>query len=112
MWSSLSALSPDVSGNLLKQEYFAAMSTKHSSPFDSGAHWKVRSDVSTLHIDLLSARCTVDRLRRSIGPTMVAAHADPQKLNDIHGNLLVIASFLQSVQAQLDQANAGEIGEA
>lgn len=43
---------------------------------------------------------------------MVAAHADPQKLNDIHGNLLVIASFLQSVQAQLDQANAGEIGEA
>jgi hypothetical protein len=72
----------------------------------------VRSDVATLHIDLLSARCTVDRLRQSVGPTLVAAHVDMQKVNEINCNLAVITSFMSSIQELMAQSKAYEKGDA
>lgn len=88
------------------------MFSKHPSPPDSGETWKVRSDVATLHVDLLSARCTVDRLRRSLGPTLVAAHVDAQKVNEINCNLAVITSFINSIQELMGRSRGYEKGDA
>lgn len=88
------------------------MFSKHPAPPDSRENWKVRSDVATLHIDLLSARCTVDRLRRSLDPTILAANVDTQKVNEINCNLAVITSFMNSVQELMAQSKGYEKGNA
>ena len=58
---------------------------------------KLKSDITNLHIDLLSARCTVDRLRVYCGPAAIAKSIDKQKLCEIRSNLAAVIAFVESV---------------
>lgn len=83
---------------------------KHSTEVDTGACWKIRADMATLHTDLLSARCTIDRLRLSTGDQSVARCAEQKKLNEITSNLVVISAFLDQVQTLMADSRTGESG--
>ncbi len=76
---------------------------KRTSPAqtNSPAYWKIHSECKNLHADLLSARCIVDRLRLHYGTTLVAESADQQELKRLAANLLVIVSFVQSIEEAL-----------
>lgn len=81
---------------------------KHSTEVDPGVCWKIRADMATLHTDLLSARCTIDRLRLSMGDKNVARCAQQNKLNEITSNLVVISAFLDRVQYLMAEDSTGE----
>ena len=65
------------------------------------ARWKVQAECKNLHADLLSARCIVDRLRLQFGPRTVAESTERRELEKVAANLLVIASFVQSIEEVL-----------
>lgn len=79
------------------------MFSKHQSASRMGTEtqWKIESDVHSLHTDLLSARCIVDRLRIHLGYPLVSQHADPQELTEIRSNLTVITGFLDDLEKLL-----------
>jgi hypothetical protein len=76
---------------------------KRTSPAQSNpaAHWKIHSECKNLHADLLSARCIVDRLRIHYGTDLVAESADQLELKKLTSNLLVIVSFIKSIEDAL-----------
>ncbi len=81
------------------------MFLKHSSAPSSGvqANWKVQSELLSLFADLLSARCTVDRLR-FLGTAAVAQSVDPQKLEEMRTNLKIVAEFVAALEQQFGPA--------
>ncbi len=83
---------------------------KHVAEVDTALCWKIRADVATLHTDLLSARCTIDRLRLSMGDKNVARCAEQTRLNEITSNLVVISAFLDRVQMLMAENGTGEPG--
>ncbi|HEX6880520.1 MAG TPA: hypothetical protein VF135_09160 [Terriglobales bacterium] len=68
---------------------------------DPAARWKIQSECKNLNTDVLSARCIVDRLSLQFGPGTVAQSADRQELKRIVANLLVVLTFVKSVEEQL-----------
>jgi hypothetical protein len=76
---------------------------KRTSPTQSNsvARWKIHAECKSLHTDLLSARCIVDRLRLHYGTTLVADCADQSELKKVAANLLAIVSFVQSIEEAL-----------
>ncbi len=64
----------------------------------SETQYKTQTDVLNLHTDLLSARCTVDRLRTVVGPAFVAECADRKLLSEVKFNLRVVSGFLEQVE--------------
>jgi len=76
---------------------------KRTSPAQSNpvARWKIHSECKNLHADLLSARCIVDRLRIHYGTDLVAASADQHELKKLASNLLVVVSFIKSIEDAL-----------
>lgn len=77
------------------------MKRSSSAQANTAARWKIHSECKNLHADLLSARCIVDRLRLHYGTNLVAKAADQFELKKLAANLLVIVSFVQSIEEAL-----------
>ncbi len=60
--------------------------------------WKIQSECKNLQIDILSARCIVDRLLRQSNPGMIAQVADWNDVKRIAANILVISQFVRSIE--------------
>ncbi len=72
---------------------------------NAAARWKIQSECRNLHTDILSARCIVDRLRTQSDLLIIAQSTDREDLKRIAANILVINSFVRSIEEIANQAS-------
>lgn len=84
---------------------FVVMKRSVPAQPNSAARWKIQSECRNLNTDILSARCIVDRLRTQSDPLVISQVTDRDDLKRLVANVLVIATFVQSIEEVLRAAS-------